>query len=89
MNRRARAELTENSPYLHQQFTRWSYESHIMKRGKQMGIKAPRPGILRTIRNYLSKIVVIFRTRNIYGYNSVCMRILVISGAGTRRYGKA
>ncbi len=54
-----------------------------------MGIKAPRPGILRTIRNYLSKIVVIFRTRNIYGYNSVCMRILVISGAGTRRYGKA
>jgi hypothetical protein len=54
-----------------------------------MKTNTPRTRILRTIRNYLSKIVFILRTRNIYGYNSVCMRILMISGAGTRRYGKA
>ncbi len=54
-----------------------------------MSTNTQKPGILRNIRNYLSKIVMIYRTRNIYGYNSVCMRILMISGTGTRRYGKA
>ncbi len=33
---------------------------------------------------YFSKILLIYRTRNIYGYNSVCMRIFQLI-AGSRR----
>jgi hypothetical protein len=33
---------------------------------------------------YFSKILLIFRTRNTYGYNSVCMRIFQLI-AGSRR----
>jgi hypothetical protein len=31
--------------------------------------------VLRTVSIYVFKIILIFRTRNIYGYNSLCERI--------------
>jgi hypothetical protein len=33
-------------------------------------------GLSRTALNYLTKILTIYRTRNVYGYNSMFVRIL-------------
>lgn len=54
-----------------------------------MSKQAPRIGTIRIIRNHLSKIVFILRTRNTYGYNSVCMRIFMLFSEGARTFGKA
>jgi hypothetical protein len=41
--------------------------------------------VLRTVSIYLSKIILIFRTRNIYGYNSLCERIFQLFTGSRRR----
>jgi len=45
-------------------------------------------GILKKASTYFSKIVLIYRTRNIYGYNSVCMRIFQLFAGSRRQNGK-
>ncbi|HVN71899.1 MAG TPA: hypothetical protein VMU10_07755 [Desulfomonilia bacterium] len=41
-------------------------------------------GLLGTVSIYLSKILLIYRTRNMYGYNSLCVRIYHLL-AGSRK----
>jgi hypothetical protein len=43
--------------------------------------------VLRKVSIYFSKIVLIFRTRNIYGYNSLCERILQLFTQSRRHKG--
>jgi|GEM_PF-1275529 hypothetical protein len=42
------------------------------------------PSLFETASIYFCKILLIYRTRNTYGYNSVCMRIFQLI-AGSRR----
>jgi hypothetical protein len=46
------------------------------------------PGFCGTISNYFSKIILIYRTRNTYGYNSVCMRIFQLFAGSRRQSGR-
>jgi hypothetical protein len=44
-----------------------------------------RQGPPQTILNYVSRIVLIYRTRNVYGYNSPVMRIIELLSENRRR----
>lgn len=43
--------------------------------------------VMSTVSIYASKIILIFRTRNIYGYNSLCERIFQLFTRSLRQQG--
>ncbi len=79
--------LTINSSFVHLKFIIRAYCAGNIKWRKRMKENSNNLCVMRTVSIYASKIILIFRTRNTYGYNSLCKRIFQLFTRSRRQQG--